>query len=205
MKKNMQKYKTDFTTQLSWVALTLDLMVQSLTKTLRWKLFLLAFIWTSSSLFKLFFLYLKIINWASVSLQTCDIKIIFSFKPDLLKRPCCTIVSISAEWVQKPLSQMKLSLLQRRFLLELTHLWQNYRTWRIVQIIFTPLWQIEKISHHSAQQSQHHHYHHRNLWIIQTVLLLRKWLFVLFLDNGNRLMTRMIVGFISMIICSLIW
>ncbi len=32
----------------------------------------------SSFLFIVFFLYLDIINWASVSLQTCDIKILFS-------------------------------------------------------------------------------------------------------------------------------
>ena len=35
--------------------------------------------------------------------------------------------------------------------------------------------------------------------------LLRKWLFVLFLDNGNRLTMRMIVRVICTIICSLIW
>jgi hypothetical protein len=32
--------------------------------------------------FIVFFLYLEIINWVSVSLQTHNIKILFSFKPD---------------------------------------------------------------------------------------------------------------------------
>jgi hypothetical protein len=42
-------------------------------------------------------------------------------------------------------------------------------------------------------------------WVAQTFILLRKWLFVSFLDNDNRLTTRMIMKVICTMMCSLIW
>jgi len=59
-------------------------MILLLIKTLRLKHIIFSLLYEAILfLFIVFFLYLEIINQVSVSLQTCDIRILFSFKFDL--------------------------------------------------------------------------------------------------------------------------